>query len=150
MNTKLFFCFFIASFLVLSINISPLQASADIQVRLEIDHPSYLIGEIFKIRIYLINNNDFAVPYPNTFEYYFVGGPRCIVLGSYGVDFCSTIPNRRIPPRSEVQFWYTCKYKAKETGTYTLVLKLYGEHSISFRVFPDPDLNPRIGRFLFY
>jgi len=171
----------------LSINIPQLQATPTNvliipEYRLETDHPSYLIGDTVKIRIYVANVNDepIVIRIDGGFGYYvydpnnnriapnFVfikvyDNPPIITSDILPTSFRSiSLPfppiELSLAPNSELYIetlvWDTQSNTLRpvKAGTYRIVIYhgkcIIGEATI--RIFSDPDLNPKIGRFIFY
>jgi len=138
--------------------------NSSVTIRVETDKPSYLRGEVVKIKVYVINSKNEAVMYPTSVGYSVSDSRGGVGIGCY-VSITwerSSIPT--FPPQSETlfqlsspgdsTFYWNQKYANRRkvrVGTYTIEVSLNGMHAcITIRIYPNLDAFPRPVRWGFY
>jgi hypothetical protein len=129
------------------------------------DKPSYLQGEIVRIRVYAINKQDEAVMYPTMIGYGVFDSEGKGVIGcDVYITWANPIPT--FPPRSKTllqvssrdeTFLWNQKDADRKTvsvGTYTIKVLLNSEvcSEVTINIHPNIDAFPRASRwgFTFY
>jgi hypothetical protein len=77
--------------------------NSSVTIRVETDKPSYLRGQVVKIKVYVINSKNEAVMYPTMIGYSVYNSKGGNVVGCYVcITWASPIPT--FPPQSETLF----------------------------------------------
>jgi hypothetical protein len=141
--------------------------NSSVTIRVETDKPSYLRGEVVKIKVYVINSKNEAVMYPTAVGYSVSDSSGRDVIGCrVFITWASPIPT--FPPQSETLFQSfssgdsTFEWNQKNAdrrnvrvGTYTIKVSFNGPEissntEITIRIYPNLDAFPRPVRWGFY
>jgi hypothetical protein len=141
--------------------------NSSVTIRVETDKPSYLRGQVVKIKVYVINSKNEAVMYPTMIGYSVYNSKGGNVVGCYVcITWASPIPT--FPPQSETVFQSlssgdsTFEWNQKNAnrrnvrvGTYTIKVsfncpEISSNTEITIRIYPNLDAFPRPVRWGFY